>query len=204
MFIYKKNTKFNFNISNNSPLGQGAFGEVYQGNLRNMSEEVTDDLPVAIKTLPEHTASKQAEFDFMMEALIMSKFKHQNIIRCIGVCFEKMPRLIVLELLPGGDLKTFLRANRHVVCGQSSLVMGDLLTMALDVASGCQYLEEHHFIHRDIAARNCLLTSKVKTPSSMQNCANKHMNGVFDINNYKNGFNNSGIIAKIADFGMAR
>ena len=30
----------------------------------------------------------------------------------MGVCFEKHPRYIVLELLVGGDLKTFLREAR--------------------------------------------------------------------------------------------
>lgn len=104
--------------------------------------------------------------------------------------------------------------------------MGDLLVMALgmyakqfdqdsydnnlcfpsfkhtDIACGCQYLEEHHFIHRDIAARNCLLTSKVKMPSSINSSYSP--NGTLDINQFKNGFNNSGLVAKIADFGMAR
>ena len=32
--------------------------------------------------------------------------------------------------------------------------------MALDVANGCRYLELQHYIHRDIAARNCLVSSK--------------------------------------------
>lgn len=185
-------------------LGQGAFGEVYQGYLHNMPGEVTDELPVAVKTLPEYSANKQAEMDFLMEALIMSKFKHKNIVRFIGICFEKMPRFIVLELLPGGDLKTFLRESRSTIDAPSPLVMGDLMVMALDVASGCQYLEENHFIHRDIAARNCLLSSKVKMPSSINANNYQLFNGTFDVNNFKNGFNNSGIIVKIADFGMAR
>ena len=30
---------------------------------------------------------------------------------------------------------------------------------AMDVAKGCEYLEGHHFIHRDIAARNVLVSS---------------------------------------------
>lgn len=47
--------------------------------------------------------------------------------------------------------------------------------MALDIAKGCEHLEATKFVHRDIAARNCLLTSK-----------------------------NSGRVVKIADFGMAR
>ena len=69
----------------------------------------------------------------------------------------------------------------------------------LDVACGCQYLEANHFIHRDIAARNCLLTSKIKMITNTNQSFNS--DGKFDINNYKNGFQNSGIVVKIADFG---
>jgi len=58
-------------------------------------------------------------------------------------------------------------------------------------------LEENHFIHRDIAARNCLLTNKTKAMTANFN----HINNFFNITNYSNGFNNSGIIVKIADFG---
>lgn len=42
----------------------------------------------------------------------MSKFVHPNIVHFIGVCFDKHPRFIILELLAGGDLKTFLRESR--------------------------------------------------------------------------------------------
>lgn len=110
----------------------------------------------------------------------MGKFNHPNIVHLIGVCFDKHPRYIVLELLSGGDLKTFLRESRPRAAPQfperpSPLNMRDLLNCCVDVAKGCKYLEENRFIHRDIAARNCLLTAK--TP---------------------------GRIVKIADFGMAR
>lgn len=53
--------------------------------------------------------------------------------------------------------------------------MRDLVMCSFDVANGCKYMEETRFIHRDIAARNCLLTTK-----------------------------GPGRIVKIADFGMAR
>ena len=127
----------------------------------------------------------------------MSKFHHANIVHFIGICFDKHPRFIVLELLSGGDLKTFLRESRpkpvrnyfisfipwpssiHFLCvlqdRPSALCMKDLLKCAMDVAKGCRYLEENHFIHRDIAARNCLLTTK-----------------------------GPGRVVKIADFGMSR
>jgi anaplastic lymphoma kinase len=64
-----------------------------------------------LQTLPE-LSTNQAETDFLMEALIMSKFTHANIVHFIGVCFNMHPRFIVLELLAGGDLKTFLRESR--------------------------------------------------------------------------------------------
>ncbi|XP_053207383.1 ALK tyrosine kinase receptor-like isoform X2 [Panonychus citri] len=188
-------------LSLSKALGQGAFGEVYQGILINMTGEVLDEVPVAIKTLPEQVANNQAEMDFLMEALIMSKFRHRNIVRFIGVCFEKMPRFIVLELLAGGDLKTFLRESRASVNKPSPICMGDLLVIALDVARGCHYLEENHFIHRDIAARNCLLTAKFKSPQASTLYST---DGTFKMENYNNGFNNSGLVVKIADFGMAR
>ncbi len=91
-------------------MGQGAFGEVYQGYYKHSASDPVETA-VAVKTLPE-LSSNQAEMDFLMEALIMSKFNHANIVHFIGVCFERHPRFIVLELLAGGDLKTFLRDSR--------------------------------------------------------------------------------------------
>ncbi|XP_028294863.1 ALK tyrosine kinase receptor [Gouania willdenowi] len=161
------------NISLTRGLGHGAFGEVYEGLAVGIPGEQSP-LQVAVKTLPE-VCSEQDELDFLMEALIISKFSHQNIVRCIGVSLQAMPRFILLELMTGGDLKTFLRETRPRLEQPSSLTMVDLLTIARDIAKGCQYLEENQFIHRDIAARNCLLTCK-----------------------------GPGRVAKIGDFGMAR
>ena len=91
-------------------IGQGAFGEVYQGFFKKTPNDSLE-MAVAVKTLPE-LSTNQAEMDFLMEALIMSKFNHPNIVHFIGVCFEKHPRFIILELLAGGDLKSFLRESR--------------------------------------------------------------------------------------------
>ncbi|KAL0969304.1 hypothetical protein UPYG_G00225290 [Umbra pygmaea] len=161
------------NISLLRALGHGAFGEVYEGQVLGMNGENTA-MQVAVKTLPE-ICSEQDEMDFLMEALIMSKFSHQNIVRCIGVSLQLLPRFILLELMTGGDLKSFLRQNRPKTSQSSTLTMLELLHMARDIAFGCCYLEENHFIHRDIAARNCLLT-----------CPGPER------------------VAKIGDFGMAR
>ncbi|XP_078190454.1 leukocyte tyrosine kinase receptor isoform X2 [Callithrix jacchus] len=154
-------------------LGHGAFGEVYEGLLTGLPGD-SSPLQVAIKTLPE-LCSPQDELDFLMEALIISKFSHQNIVRCVGLSLRAAPHLILLELMSGGDMKSFLRQSRPHLGQPSPLVMRDLLQLAQDIAQGCHYLEENHFIHRDIAARNCLLSCS--GPSR---------------------------VAKIGDFGMAR
>ncbi|XP_012504833.1 PREDICTED: leukocyte tyrosine kinase receptor isoform X2 [Propithecus coquereli] len=154
-------------------LGHGAFGEVYEGLVIGLPGD-SGPLQVAIKTLPE-LCSRQDELDFLMEALIISKFSHRNIVQCVGLSLQAAPRLILLELMSGGDMKSFLRHSRPHLGQPSPLVMRDLLQLAQDIAQGCHYLEENHFIHRDIAARNCLLSCT--GPSR---------------------------VAKIGDFGMAR
>ncbi|CAD5123119.1 DgyrCDS11492 [Dimorphilus gyrociliatus] len=153
-------------------IGKGAFGEVYMGYL--IFDEETPEIAVAVKTLSAMPA-QSSERDFTLEAIIMSQFDHENIVKLIGVCFQSNPRYIILELLEGGDMQTFLRENRPKTNASSQLTLYDLMQLAHNVASGCQYLENRHFVHRDVAARNCLLTTK-------------------DVDR----------IAKIADFGMAR
>lgn len=50
--------------------------------------------------------------EFGLSSLLCSKFNHQNIVRCIGVSLQALPRFILLELMAGGDLKSFLRETR--------------------------------------------------------------------------------------------
>ncbi|XP_023567138.1 leukocyte tyrosine kinase receptor isoform X3 [Octodon degus] len=173
------------NVTLLSALGHGAFGEVYQGLVTGLPGEPSP-LQVAVKALRK-LCSPREELDFLMEVHIISKLSHQNIVRCVGLSFQAAPRLILLELMSGGDMKTFLVESQphltsmdfHTLCltqgKPSPLAMQDLLQLALDIAQGCHYLEENHFIHRDIAARNCLLS-----------CTGP------------------GRVAKIGDFGMAR
>jgi len=55
----------------------------------------------------------------------------------------------------------FKNLNKYFVFQYTgnSLTLLDLLAMCVDVARGCRYLEEMHFVHRDLACRNCLVSS---------------------------------------------
>lgn len=99
-----------------------------------------------------------------------------------------------------------------------SLSMGDLLVFALDVARACRYLQLHQFIHRDLATRNCLLTSNVRAGAALSSAPELDQQAVAEIGSlssccdaesllsqvYLNGFRNSSMVVKLADFGMTR
>jgi proto-oncogene tyrosine-protein kinase ROS len=141
-------------------LGSGAFGEVYEGLALNLRGSGDPQTRVAIKTLRKgaNTSEKQ---EFIQEAKLMAQFRHPHIIQLLGICVDTDPCYLLLELMGDGDLLSYLRSNRPHHNGNNNnppLNLVDLLLMCTDVAKGCVYLEEMHFVHRDIAARNCLVS----------------------------------------------
>uniref|UniRef100_W5NKM5 Tyrosine-protein kinase receptor n=1 Tax=Lepisosteus oculatus TaxID=7918 RepID=W5NKM5_LEPOC len=144
-------------------LGSGAFGEVYSGTAVNILGDGTGETQVAIKTL-KRGATDHEKAEFLKEAHLMSQFDHPNILKLLGVCLLNEPQYILLELMEGGDLRSFLREARAKPGQCPLLSASDLLHISLDVSKGCMYLEKLHFVHsythRDLAARNCLVTVK--------------------------------------------
>ncbi|XP_046392068.1 tyrosine-protein kinase Fer isoform X2 [Ischnura elegans] len=125
-------------------IGRGNFGDVFKAHLK------PDNIDVAVKTcrltLPEEQRRK-----FLLEGRILKRYDHPNIVKFIGICVQKQPIMIVMELVPGGSLLTYLRNHA------AFLPLKQLLQMCRDVAAGMQYLESKNCIHRDLAARNCLV-----------------------------------------------
>ncbi|KAL1489268.1 hypothetical protein ABEB36_014201 [Hypothenemus hampei] len=138
-------------------LGSGAFGEVFEGRAKGI-EKSGLEIKVAVKTLKKG-ASDQEKTEFLQEAQLMSHFKHEHILQLLGVCLDNDPHFIIMELMEGGDLLTYLRNCRGAVNNSPTLGLIELLKMCLDVTKGCRYLEEMHFVHRDLACRNCLVSS---------------------------------------------
>lgn len=74
--------------------------------------------------------------------------------------------MMIFEYMEYGDLNNFLRSNGpHKVILESnsikkynkSILINDLITMSIQISSGLEYLASHHFVHRDLATRNCLV-----------------------------------------------
>uniref|UniRef100_A0A8C5JQ84 Tyrosine-protein kinase receptor n=1 Tax=Junco hyemalis TaxID=40217 RepID=A0A8C5JQ84_JUNHY len=158
-------------------LGSGAFGEVYEGTAVDILADGSGESKVAVKTLKKG-ATDHEKSEFLKEAHLMSKFDHPHILKLLGVCLLNEPQYLILELMEGGDLLSYLRGARKKKLQSPLLSVTDLLDICLDVCKGCVYLEKMHFIHRDLAARNCLVSEKEYGRSSR--------------------------IVKIGDFGLAR
>ncbi|XP_023368489.1 tyrosine-protein kinase Fer [Otolemur garnettii] len=124
-------------------LGKGNFGEVYKGTLK-------DKTLVAVKTCKEDLP-QELKIKFLQEAKILKQYDHPNIVKLIGVCTQRQPVYIIMELVSGGDFLSFLRRKKD------ELKLKQLVKFALDAASGMMYLESKNCIHRDLAARNCLV-----------------------------------------------
>ena len=65
---------------------------------------------VALKYLKP--GSKMTESEFLNEAQILKEIEHPNIVRLIGVCYEREAFFTVFELEENSDLSKFLRSSQ--------------------------------------------------------------------------------------------
>uniref|UniRef100_M3ZPG9 non-specific protein-tyrosine kinase n=1 Tax=Xiphophorus maculatus TaxID=8083 RepID=M3ZPG9_XIPMA len=118
-------------------LGEGFFGEVYDGVYKRNGERVN----VAVKTCKDCT-----------RAFIMKNLDHPHIVKLIGV-IEDNPVWIVMELYQYGELGRYLTQN------QSKLTNTTLVLFSLQICKALVYLGGCNVVHRDIAVRNVLVAS---------------------------------------------
>lgn len=84
---------------------QGNFGDVYRAILRASGSEV------AVKTCRMNLPDEQKK-RFLQEGRILKQYDHPNIVKLIGICVQKQPIMIVMELVPGQNVfYNFLNIN---------------------------------------------------------------------------------------------
>ncbi|GMN19188.1 hypothetical protein TIFTF001_039744 [Ficus carica] len=129
-------------------LGEGGFGGVYRGLLRESNTEV------AVKRISK--ASKQGKKEYISEVKIISLLRHRNLVQLIGWCHKQGEFLLVYEYLANGSLDT------HLFGGKLALPWTIRHKIALGLASALLYLHEEWeqcVVHRDIKSSNVMLDS---------------------------------------------
>ncbi|PRD32109.1 UNVERIFIED_CONTAM: Tyrosine-protein kinase Fer [Trichonephila clavipes] len=122
------------NMSIKAYFREGNFGDVYRAQLANYPEEV------AVKTCHVNLPDVQKR-KFLQEGRILMDYSHPNIVKFIGICVQKLPYMIVMELVPGGSLLNYLQRHKE------TLTQEQLLSFCIDAAAGMEYLESKNCIH---------------------------------------------------------
>ncbi|KAL5212536.1 hypothetical protein ABZP36_023383 [Zizania latifolia] len=172
----------NFNLSNK--IGEGGFGSVYKGKLRNGKL-------VAVKVLSSE--SRQGVKEFLNELMAISNISHENLVNLYGYCVEGNQRILVYNYLENNSLAQTLLGSGHsniqfnwatrfpeITNGVLLLQTwahyeeGDLeriidasLDDDLDVAQACRFLKVGLLCTQDVTKRRpsmsavvCLLTGE--------------------------------------------
>uniref|UniRef100_A0A8B9YZB3 Protein-tyrosine kinase 2-beta n=1 Tax=Buteo japonicus TaxID=224669 RepID=A0A8B9YZB3_9AVES len=129
-------------------LGEGFFGEVYEGIYTTPKGERVN---VAVKTCKKDCSPENKD-KFLSEAVLMKKLDHPHIVKLIGIA-EEEPTWIIMELYPYGELGQYLEQNKHC------LTVPTLILYVLQISKALAYLEAINCVHRDIAVRNILVAS---------------------------------------------
>lgn len=134
-------------------LGKGAFGLVWKGVYRELRGHVS--YLVAIKSL-HSTGTDQERTELLSEAAILAQFDSNFVVRLIGVVTVGAPVLMLVEFAEFGSLKSFLERQKKVLAADV------LMLWAGDVAEGLDHVHSLGFLHRDVAARNVLVSSELR------------------------------------------
>lgn len=131
-------------------LGEGGFGPVYEGILRDGRE-------VAVKKLSR--SSRQGKREFQIEAKVLARVQHRNVVNLLGYCAQGDEKLLVYEFISNESLdKILFKSGKRDILDwkrRHDVING--------IAKGLLYLHEdsHNcIIHRDIKGSNILLDDK--------------------------------------------
>jgi serine/threonine protein kinase len=129
-----------------SQLGAGGMGEVY------LAEDTRLDRKVALKILPKDVAADPDRMKrFVQEAKAASGLNHPNIITIYEIDQTDSTPFIATEFIEGSTLRERMRVQ--------PLLLGEVLNVAVQIASALVAAHANGIVHRDIKPENIILRS---------------------------------------------
>ncbi|XP_059308744.1 LEAF RUST 10 DISEASE-RESISTANCE LOCUS RECEPTOR-LIKE PROTEIN KINASE-like 1.1 [Lycium ferocissimum] len=146
VFSYSTLQEATNNFDSSRELGDGGFGTVYYGKLRDRRE-------VAVKRLYEQSSKRMVQFKNEIE--ILTRLRHQNLVMLYG-CTSRHSRelLLVYEYIPNGTVADHLHGEK---AKNGTFIWSIRMKIAIETASALAYLHASDIIHRDIKTCNILL-----------------------------------------------
>ncbi|XP_072089559.1 L-type lectin-domain containing receptor kinase IX.1-like [Arachis hypogaea] len=145
-FSYEELSRATNNFAKGHKIGEGGFGGVYKGFLRDLN------IHVAIKRISQ--GSQQGVREYASEVKIISQLRHKNLVQLIGWCHQKNDLLLIYEFMENGSL------DSYIFKGKSLLTWEVRYNIARGLASSLLYLHEEWeqcVLHRDIKPSNVML-----------------------------------------------
>lgn len=137
-------------------LGSGKFGRVNSGTVRKDNGLVQ----VAIYTIPDRKLSHENKRAMLkdLDLLIRSR-QHENILNLIGTCETPDTLFVVLEYA-STNLKDLLLGSRDALPGRfSNMQESQAFDISIGIANGMHHLQSLKIVHKQLCARNVLITN---------------------------------------------
>ncbi|KAL7601276.1 hypothetical protein Lser_V15G22757 [Lactuca serriola] len=118
------------NFADENCIGRGGFGKVYKGKLLHSKRESI----VALKRLDPTFG--QGNPEFWKEIIMLSLYKHENIVSLLGFCDEGNEKILVYEYASKRSLDLYLNDD--------DLTWIDRLKICIRAARGLAYLHREN------------------------------------------------------------
>jgi len=127
-------------------IGSGGMAEIYRAH------DLMLERTVAIKLLKEDFSTETSFRErFRQEAKAAANLSHPNIVTIYDFGFDEKQIFIVMEYVPGTDMKTILQRR-------GSLSVEETLPLIIQACAGVGYAHRSGLVHCDVKPQNMIVT----------------------------------------------